>query len=367
VYWQVALGSEIRNGRRFRLRRTFLRLEEAETFARLKRIERTNRGTLGVSMDEKLRGDTLAAVGVLAPYGGVTVLDAARYYARQMEVITHSETVSGAITKLLAAKQSDGLSPRYLGDLRDRLGRFSNTFGPRKLADIAPMEIDRWLRDLGLAPLTRNSFHMRLHTLFEFGRQCRWLTVNPMADVSRAKVVGGTPGILTVEQAARLLESASAATLSYHAIGLFCGLRSAELERLEWRDVHFGEGLVEVTATKSKTASRRLIPIRPNLAAWLAPYHGCRGMLCPLNLPARLFQDRQRAGIIAWPSNALRHSFASYHLAHFKNAAETALELGHTNASITFRHYRELVRPVAAAQYWQIAPAVRAESITVVA
>jgi hypothetical protein len=30
---------------------------------------------------------------------------------------------------------------------------------------------------------------------------------------------------------------------------------------------------------------------------------------------------RVAAGIKRWPSNALRHSFASYHLAHFNDAA----------------------------------------------
>src|ERR1700731_3457080 len=58
-----------------------------------------------------------------------------------------------------------------------------------------------------------------------------------------------------------------------------------------------------------------------------------------------------------WPDNALRHSFASYHLAHFRNAATTALELGHHDSRITFRHYRELVKPKEAARFWSIRPA----------
>jgi hypothetical protein len=40
-------------------------------------------------------------------------------------------------------------------------------------------------------------------------------------------------------------------------------------------------------------------------------------------------QAHAAAGITEWPENALRHSFASYHLAHFMNAAETAPQLGH--------------------------------------
>jgi integrase len=73
---------------------------------------------------------------------------------------------------------------------------------------------------------------------------------------------------------------------------------------------------------------------------------------------ARFSKNRPvAAGIMEWPDNALRHSFASYHLAHFKNAAATALELGHHDSRITFAHYRELVKPKEAERYWNIRPA----------
>jgi hypothetical protein len=44
-------------------------------------------------------------------------------------------------------------------------------------------------------------------------------------------------------------------------------------------------------------------------------------------------------------------------LAHFKNAASTALEMGHHDTRITFAHYRELVKPKEAERYWNIRPA----------
>ena len=62
---------------------------------------------------------------------------------------------------------------------------------------------------------------------------------------------------------------------------------------------------------------------------------------------------RKAAGIDQWPQNALRHSFASYHLAKFNDAAALALELGHTNSDLVFQHYRQLVRPKQAERYWK--------------
>ena len=78
-------------------------------------------------------------------------------------------------------------------------------------------------------------------------------------------------------------------------------------------------------------------------------------------------EAREAAGITEWQNNALRHSFASYHLAHFQNAASTALELGHHDARITFRHYRELVKPKEAERFWDIRPATTKKVVAMVA
>jgi integrase len=360
VLWQVELGSEIREGKRHRLRRTFTDRKAAETFAELKRVERENFGSSGIALDQTLRGEALEAQRILIPFG-VSVLDAAKDYVRRMELVTKSETVSNAVNALLAAKEADNLRPRYLRDLRERLNRFVLDFGLRKLGDIQPAEIDRWLRELGLAPLTRNSFRMRLFTLFEYARICKWVSQNPVAEVRKVKVRESVPEILAPAEVARLLESAEEATLPYFAIGAFGGLRTAELQKLEWRDVRFTEKLIEVRASASKTASRRFITIRPNLAAWLKPYRGRVGPVCPPDLYGRTVKDRKRGGILKWPSNCLRHSFASYHLAAFGDLNQLTLEMGHVNSTMLFKHYRELVTPAAAAEFWRIAPRVEGD------
>jgi integrase len=59
----------------------------------------------------------------------------------------------------------------------------------------------------------------------------------------------------------------------------------------------------------------------------------------------------------------LRHSFASYHLAHFQDAAKLALELGHTKQELLFQHYQELVTPEVAAKYWDIRPVTQTSLI----
>src|SRR5262249_31446121 len=95
---------------------------------------------------------------------------------------------------------------------------------------------------------------------------------------------------------------------------------------------------------------------RPNLATWLAQYVVRRGAVIPANCRKMLEATQAAAGIKHWPSNALRHGFASYHLAHFKDAAALALELGHTDAGLVFQHYREIVKPKEAERYWNLLP-----------
>jgi integrase len=365
--WQIDLGSELKDGRRRRLRRTFADHEEALAFAQLKKIEKENHGMAGITMPERLRAEALEADRLLGPYQ-VSILEVAREYVRRMELVTRSETVGKTFEAFLTAKADDGLRARTLEDFRYRLGRFSGSFGERKIADITASEIDRWLGELHQSPLSRNAFHLRLHTLFEFARQRGWLQVNPLKDVPKAKVTGKPPGILSTSQVARLLESASEETLPIFALGLFAGVRSAELARLEWRHIKWDEHLVEVPALSSKTASRRMVSIPPNLVLWLAPYRGKQGPICPPGYYEQMVEDRRKAAIMEWPNNAMRHSYASYHLAAFKDAPALSLELGHVTPQMVFQHYREVVTPAEAAEFWKIAPLFDAEhKLTMVA
>ncbi len=329
---------------------------EAKTAFEIAYAAHENHGLAAHSFDAKGRGDALAALDILTPFG-ISLVDAAEYYADHHQSIQESKLVKDAVEELIKAKKQDGLSHRYTKDLRNRLDSFVLKFGERKIAELTGEQIETWLRELCVGPLTRNTFRMRLSVLFGFAQRRRWFLKNPLQEVEKAKWKGAEPGTLTPDQFAKLLEVASTETLPYWAIGGFCGLRSAELERLEWQDIDIDRGLVEVTRGKSKTAARRHVAIRPALAAWLESYRGrTEGRVCPPNLRKLLEADRARAGIVKWPTNGLRHSFASYHLEHFKQPGTLTVEMGHVDEDLVSRFYRRRVRPEAAAQWWSITP-----------
>ena len=347
-------------------RRFFRTKAEAETYAAQREIDLLNQGSEAMAFPTELRVMAQRAARQLAEYKK-TISDAVEFYVKHLDATTRSVPLAVATRELIENRRTAGASARYCKDLRLRITRFCAAFPDRTLADISTAEVDTWLAGLNLAPVTRNTFRLRLGTLFAFGMTRRWCTENPVAHTTRAKETDGDIEILSVVQTARLLEAASAETLPFWAIGAFAGLRRAELERLDWSQVDFESGLIEVKARHSKTATRRLVTMQPNLRAWLAPYRAHRrGAVCPGNLRLKVEADRDRAGLRHnWPTNALRHSFGSYHLAHFKDAAALALQMGNS-PDVIFRHYRELVRPKIAAKFWNLFPTAAGVSSKVV-
>lgn len=257
---------------------------------------------------------------------------------------------------MLENRKASGVSKRYYDDLKLRVGRFGNDFGERLVSTITTAEIDQWLEHLNVGPVTRNTYRRRLKTLFSFCITRNYCLDNPAARARKAKEVEGEIGILSVDETARLLEAADVLSLPYFAIGAFAGLRPAELHRLEWEEIDWDAKFILVKATKAKSARRRLIKLQANLAKWLQPYRKHTGPVVPAGFRRLELQTRERAKITDWPANGLRHSFASFHLGHFKDAAELALEMGHTDQRLIFQHYRQLVRPADAARYWKICP-----------
>jgi integrase len=67
--------------------------------------------------------------------------------------------------------------------------------------------------------------------------------------------------------------------LPFIAIGAFAGLRAAEIARLDWSAVDLKRKIIHLRADQAKTASRRIIPVRDKLRAWLFPRVGKGGVV----------------------------------------------------------------------------------------
>jgi integrase len=295
--------------------------------------------------------------------------EAIRFYSARHKRTT-KKPVRGVVEELLKIKESRGASPRYLQDLKYRLNRLAGAF-LMDTCDVSTPQLQEWLDAQELSPQGYSNFRRVIHLFFEFAVARGYASDNPAASVETVKVRAGEIEIFTPSEIARLLAAASNDFRPCLALGAFSGLRSAEIERLQWNDVDLASRHIVIGASRAKTASRRIIPICDNLAAWLAPYARKQGAVWPGLHDA--FYDEQletarRTAVSAdldngveslpdvkWKSNGLRHSYASYRFAQIADAGRVAAELGNS-AAVVHRHYRELVKPADAAKWFSIAP-----------
>jgi integrase len=337
---------------------------DAERLRQLTTLECHGREAIALPQHEL--SDFIKARKTLAGYGK-TINDATAFFVDHLERVRRcNTTVSQLADEVLEAKRKDGKASAYLADLRKRLARFCQDFGSQPIAAVATEQLDKWLRDLDCAPKTRANFRANIGVLFSHAERLGMIDRNPVLRTAKPKLIDNPPDIFTVDELRTLLEGAlrtAPDVLPMLAIGAFTGLRDAEIRRLHWSEINVQRGFVEVKAAKAKSARRRIVPIQPNLAAWLAPYSEKQGMVVPVNARKKLEAVRKVAGLARWPKNGLRHSFASYRLAAIHDAPRVASELGHTSPQMLYSTYRELVPPEEAARYWKIAPSAEAKNV----
>lgn len=145
--------------------------------------------------------------------------------------------------------------------------------------------------------------------------------------------------------------------LAWFALALLAGVRPEEADRLQWSDIDLDRGMVTVDAAASKVRSRRIIHLMPAAVAWLKSARKLGAEMGVPRITRRRYLRAVRAklGFEKWPTDLLRHTAASYLLAHHQDAGKVALELGNSPA-VLFRHYRELVTREAAERFWNLKP-----------
>jgi integrase len=349
------------NGRKFFKTRAEA---DAERLRQLTLLERHGREAIGLPQREL--SDFIAAKRKLAEYKK-TIGEAVEYFVDHLERVRRCKvTVAELANEVVETKRKDGRSAKYIADLDQKLRRFCREFGDRPIAAVGVSEIDKWLRDLDCLPKSRVQYRANIGVLFSHAERLEMIDRNPVPRTAKPKLVDAPAEIFTVDELRALLEAAQRAepsVLPVLAIGAFAGLRDAEIKRLDWTEVDLARGHIEVKAAKAKSARRRIIPILPNLAAWLGPYSGLAGQVVPRGARRKLDCVRKTAALARWPNNGLRHSFASYRLAAIHDAPRVASELGHTSPQMLYSTYREVVRPEEAERYWKIMPVAQTANV----
>jgi integrase len=341
-------------------RRRFSFATEAE--ARKKCLE-----LAGSMVDEGLqalrltKAERLDAERALKLLGSAASLEAAAVFFLKHTVAGDAGLpVRDVVKQLLAAKRGANRRPATLADAEHRLNRVVESFGDRPLGTITLHDLEMWLNGLDVGPVTRGNFRTAVIGLFNYGVKRGLIDRNPAMGLPKSGKDQSMPVILSVKQVEALLNAASLKApemVPYFAVGLFAGLRPKnELAGLKWSSIDFKAKTILVEPATAKKRRTRYVTLSANLAAWLAPHRQDVGTIFYSRRKFRTVVTE--AGLSDWTPDVMRHSFASYHLAHHGDANATALQLGHAGApGVLFDHYRALVQKKKdAAAFWKIRP-----------
>ena len=282
-----------------------------------------------------------------------SLLDAVHHYVAYLKEANQSVSVARLFEEFLAVKRQDALSPKYISDLRSKLGRFVDAYGGMLVCNLTTAVLETWIRALDIGPVSRESYRRNIGVMLEFGRRRGHLRVNPAADIKMTRRPEGEVSILTPAELQKFLAKCAPEIVPYVAICAFAGLRPSEAANLDWSDIHLDTLEIEVKARHSKTRRYRLVPIQPNLKAWLTKFSGNSSAI---GYSRRKFRDAYKsAGIDEWQLDILRHSYGTYRLPILKSADALALEMGNSS-QVIFRHYRRPMTEKDARAYFALAP-----------
>jgi site-specific recombinase XerD len=264
---------------------------------------------------------------------------------------------------------------RHRTSLTSLLRKFSAEWGEEKVGIMSAKrsELKNWLETKISNPTTRNNYRRALHNFYAWALENGLLAENPARPWKQSKTSAARaresayPGILSPDQMRAYMKGASElapALLPYFVVCGFSGIRTDEIDRLQWKDIKLRTREIDVQSGVSKTGARRIIPMHPTLKSWLSVIK--RGAEDERVVPAtfqamrrnlRKKLNRERKIKLPWPANALRHSFGTYRYKETLSLDKTSDEMGHQDPKVFRHHYLNPdVTSEAAKEYWSLAP-----------
>ena len=272
-------------------------------------------------------------------------------------------TFEKAVEAALEARK--GRRTRTVYDFRYFTRRFMRRcpgLARRRVRAISAQECAQYIEQAFDTPRQRQKARLILSGVFGTAVKRGWCSENPVARVETPRVVEKQVPILSpqeikdLRQTAERYQGGSCAA----AVGmmLYAGIRPHEVARLTWDQVDLRERAIYILPQHSKTGGARRVTIHKPLMKILRRYkeRPHEKKICPANWLRHWRELRRAAGWDSpahpWPQDALRHTFASYHLSHFRSYAELQVEIGHRDATLLRTRYVDQRPVVNAKAFW---------------
>jgi integrase len=283
-------------------------------------------------------------------------------------------SVQQALEEYLEAKH--GSSRRYRETLKLYRDRMREAWGARPVGSITVADVERFLRRPSWGRRARFNALGAVRAFLYWCDRRGYAATNPAQRLaeemrrpdSRKEII--SPGEMRLLLRLTRRDEIPRAFL---CLGGFAGIRTAEIQRLDWRDLDFDGKEIHVRPDAMKRtrggwkeryikmgeAFLRYFPGRGSGAVipWTVRKFGIQLR----KLRARMARVSRRISAPwaarwtgDWPDNCLRHSFASYHLAIREDAGATAYQMGHTSPATLYREYARAVKRQEAQAWWAL-------------
>ncbi len=284
----------------------------------------------------------------------VSLLDCVKYYSKNR--IIANVSLNDAINEFLNLK--DGIvSAHYFADIKNQLYKFSKSFSDWN--NVTPSEIVKWCKSISQATKTQRHYFGTLREFFDFATTKSYCA-NPFEKIHKTEIPKLQRTEIKVPSPDKIaiffkrLESKYPNIVGIYALVAFGGIRLSEAQRLNKESFNYNRKEIILPFKDSKTHQNWLQTSMPdNLWDWLSAY--------PINDSWKLANPdiyaKNAKKDLDFPQNALRHSFATYHLSLFRDAARTQLLMRHTSSAMLWQTYLAgLVSEEAAKKYFNIRP-----------
>ena len=268
---------------------------------------------------------------------------------------------------------SQSRSEAYMAQIRYSLGRFQNFFPEEtRLTDISKDRIVRWFHIMTEKPgpqgrplgeYAKYNLLRAVQIFFNYCKRRGYVPINPAIDIERPTLPQDDPPFYSVSDARKLLYAARNQSIRlFLVLALFGGFRTTEMLRMRWRHIDFDHYDVIIDASMTKTRTRRRIHLPYNAQAWLEPFknktRNPEDKVFPwddMQVFYNALNSLHNAAGVKRIKNGLRHTCATYTLAHIGDPVVVSDRLGNS-PEVLKRHYASLTTPSEAKEFFEIYP-----------